>query len=194
MKEELKNRVLYLLFYTKALIDTMDLEAERINNNVRLMAENVKKAINVDKAFEEYKFDRVYFNLYGDEIIKSQARLVELYSFALSQGVEFVKFDKERLDLIVEQEEEVQFFTEEKSHIVPKNEEVVRLMKERIAQQDDKSFKEQFIKDVLENFEKMQSQAKEVGHDFKPSELEYVPIEEEPAVDIEAEEAIEKTA
>lgn len=193
MKEELKSRVLYLLFYTKALIETMNLEAERINNNVRLMAENIKKGINVDEAFKEYKFDRVYFNLYGDEIIKSQARLVELYSFALSQDVEFDKFDKERLDLIVEQEGEVQFFKEEKSHIVPKNEEVVRLMKEHIAQQDDNAFKEQFIKDVLENFDKMQSQAKEVGHDFKPSELEYVPIEEEPAVDIEAEEVIEKT-
>lgn len=193
MKEELKNRVLYLLKYTDALLNKMGSESTRINNNVQQMAENVRKGVNVDNALNEYKYDRVYYNLYEGEIVKSYARLVELYTLALSQGVDFDKKDKERLDLLIQQEEEGQFFAYRDGDIIPKNEEVVRLMKEHIAQQDDKGFKEQFIKDVLENFDKMQSQAKEVGHDFKPSELEYVPIEEEPAVDIEAEKVTEQT-
>ena len=193
MKEELKNRVLYLLKYTDALLNKMGSESTRINNNVQQMAENVRKGVNVDNALNEYKYDRVYYNLYEGEIVKSYARLVELYTLALSQGVDFDKKDKEHLDLLIQQEEEGQFFAYRDGDIIPKNEEVVRLMKEHIAQQDDNAFKEQFIKDVLENFDKMQSQAKEVGHNFKPSESEHIPIEEESAVDIDAEEVTEKT-
>ncbi len=192
MKEELKNRVLYLLKYTDALLNKMDSEAVRINNNVRLMVENVRNGVNVDEALNEYKYDRVYYNLYEGEIVKSFGCLFELYTLALSQGVGFEKKDKERLDLLVQQEEERQFFAFQNNEIVPKSEEVVKLIKERIAQQDGKGFKEQFIKDATENYDKILSQAKEFGHDFKPSELEYVSIEE-PAVDVEAEEVIEKT-
>ena len=63
-KDKLKERVLGLLVYSEVLLKTMKDDSERINNNVNVMIELVSKDQNFDDLFNEYKYDRVYYNLY----------------------------------------------------------------------------------------------------------------------------------
>ena len=177
-KDKLKERVLGLLVYSEVLLKTMKDDSERINNNVNVMIELVSKGQNFDDLFNEYKYDRVYYNLYEGEIIRTYAKIVELYSYAKEEGVEFSKTDTEKLELLLKQEEDSQFFAFEGGKVIPKNDEVVDLMKKHIAEQDNESFKEQFVREVKDNFDKVKSQAKVVGYDKPlPDEVEYEEIE-----------------
>lgn len=185
IKETLKERVLYLLHYTDALLKKMTSESERINNNVNVMIEMVHKDKDIDSMLDDYKCDRIYYNLYEGEITKSYSRLVELYKLAKEQKVVFSEGDTKRLELLVQQEEDGQFFSFKDNEIVPKNEEVVKLMKKHISEQDGEAFKEQFIKDIKENFNKVKQQATQVGHTYKTEDLEYKPLEEEPGPVVE---------
>ena len=170
IKETLKERVLYLLHYTDALLKKMTSESERINNNVNVMIEMVHKDKDIDSMLEDYKCDRIYYNLYEGEITKSYSRLVELYKLAKEQKVVFSEGDTKRLELLVQQEEDGQFFSFKDNEIVPKNEEVVKLMKKHISEQDGEAFKEQ---------------ATQVGHTYKTEDLEYKSLEEEPGPVVE---------
>lgn len=176
--DKLKERVLGLLVYSEVLLKTMKEDSERINNNVNVMIELVGKGRNFDDLFNEYKYDRVYYNLYEGEIIRTYAKIVELYSYAKDCGVVFSKVDSEKLELLLKQEEDSQFFAFEGGKVIPKNDEVVELMKKHIAEQDNESFKEQFVREVKDNFDKVKSQAKVVGYDKPlPDEVEYEEIE-----------------
>ena len=196
IKETLKERVLYLLHYTDALLKKMTSESERINNNVNVMIELAYRDEDIDSMLDDYKCDRIYYNLYEGEITKSYSRLVELYKLAKEQKVVFSEGETNRLELLVQQEEDGQFFSFKDNEIVPKNEEVVKLMKKHISEQNGEAFKEQFIKDIKENFSKVKEQATQVGHSYKTEDLQYKPLEDEPGrvvEDIDFEEIEEVT-
>jgi hypothetical protein len=163
-KKYLKDKVLDLLRYSEVLLTTMTKESERINANVDEMLGLINKGENFDNLFDNYKFDRIYYNLFEGEIIKVYANVAELYKLAKDEGVEFSKEEIEKLETILKQEEDAQFFAFVNDEVVPKNEEVVKLMKDHISKQDNSTLKEQFVRDARENFDKMKEQAKVVDY------------------------------
>ena len=163
-KKYLKDKVLGLLRYSEVLLTTMTEESKRINANVDEMLGLINKGENFDNLFDNYKFDRIYYNLFEGKIIKVYANVAELYKLAKDEGVEFSKEETVKLETILKQEEDAQFFAFVEGKVVPKNDEVVKLMKDHISKQDNSNLKEQFIRDAKENFNKMKEQAKIVDY------------------------------
>lgn len=124
----------------------------------------INKGENFDNLFDNYKFDRIYYNLFEGEIIKVYANVAELYKLAKEEDVKFSKEETVKLETILKQEEDAQFFAFVDDKVVPKNEEVVRLMKDHISKQDNSNLKEQFVRDAKENFSKMKEQANVVDY------------------------------
>lgn len=163
-KKYLKDKVLNLLRYSEVLLTTMTEESKRINANVDEMLGLINKGEDFDKLFDNYKFDRIYYNLFEGEIIKVYADVAELYKLAKEEDVKFSKEETVKLETILKQEEDAQFFAFVDDKVVPKNEEVVRLMKDHISKQDNSNLKEQFVRDAKENFSKMKEQANVVDY------------------------------
>lgn len=163
-KKYLKDKVLDLLRYSEVLLTTMTEESKRINANVDEMLKLINKGEDFDNLFDDYKFDRIYYNLFDGEIVKVYANIAELYKLAKYEEVKFSKEETAKLEIILKQEEDAQFFAFVNDKVVPKNDEVVKRAKDHIFEQDNSVLKEMFVRDVKENFNKMKEQAKIVGY------------------------------
>lgn len=163
-KKYLKDKVLDLLRYSEVLLTTMTEESKRINANVDEMLKLINKGEDFDNLFDDYKFDRIYYNLFDGEIVKVYANIAELYKLAKYEEVKFSKEETAKLEIILKQEEDAQFFAFVNDKVVPKNDEVVKRAKDHISEQDNAILKEMFVRDAKENFSKMKEQAKIVGY------------------------------